>query len=245
MRTVEEIKAMKLNVNVAGNRAELLKDFIGAYKPVYTLATELNGLYEQYLNVNDNGNEELEQLEEQLADVESKLTYVSELKAGKELLKMKQNIQADIELLQTINAGSEKRIQQDIIDKAVELYEALSPAQRKVNELVSEIVNTASVMTYEDDNRCINELKSAVAYVGNFTGRVFKDADIVPEHAHSYRGNGKALRFNTDSNVPARELNVLDALKRGKMSLDSSKHVSKTTTKGAYIYEKWENEIVK
>lgn len=236
MKTVEEIKGLGLNVNVAGNRAELLEDFVGAYEPTYTLATELNDLHEQYLNIKDNRQKELEQLEEQLVDVESKLQYVSDLKEGKELLHMKQEIQADIELQQTINAGSEKRIQRDIIDKAVELYDAVIPAQRKVNKLVSEIVKTSSVMTYEDDNRCINELKSAVSYVGGFTGQVFKDSDIVPAHAHSYKENGKTIRFNMESNIPSWELTVLDALELGKRELDSSKRNPSVEVRSRSVY---------
>lgn len=219
MKTAD-IKALELNVNVAGNRAALLEDFTAAHETAYNVYKELRALGQQLEDVKDSGIETLEQFEEQLADVESQLSTVTDRAAGKELLATKQDIAADIELQRTINAGSGNQLVQDITDKAVEFYAVAGALKGTFSGLRTEIVKTASTLTVKEDSRFILLVSNTFSGLEIGAKDTLKTAGIIKGHESSAPlGGVRHTSLNVKISMDSREQDVLYALERGASDL--------------------------
>lgn len=215
MKTAD-IKALELNVDVPGNRAALLEDFLAEYEIVYTPYSELRELGRQLEDVRDNSKETLEGLEEQLADVESKLQYVNDRAAGKELIASRQELTADIELQRTINAGSGNQLVQDITDKAVEFYAARKIALSKSGLLNSEILRTASTLTIVEDSVFIGRVRAAMDNLVRGAKSELVNAEIVKGHERTLFINGANMGLDFNDYPNYEQEDFINAVKLGR-----------------------------
>lgn len=215
----EDMNELVLDVNVAGNRAALLADFTAAYEAAYTAFTDLKDVGQQYEDVKDSGIKTLEQFEQQLADVETKLLDVTDRAAGKELIATKHDIIEDIELQRTINVGSGKQLQQDVSDKAVAYYAVIGTVRNTFHSLRRGIVKSASTLTVKEDSAYIQTVGVTLVHVVDAAKRVLKLADIIKGHERRIFMNDKYISIDISMNMGAQEQDVLRALEFGASDL--------------------------
>lgn len=210
----------ELNLNVVGNREQLNDNFTAGYNSLVDVYKELGELEAEFTAINEDGRETLKQLEQRLLDVEEQLKNVTDLTAGKEALKVKQDIVAEIELQQTITAGRTKQIKQDITAKVVEFYAVMDPLKTVWSTLRQEIVATASVMTVINDEDFIRKAESRLTQLMAGVKHVLLDTGVLVDNDSTLFTDDKRVYLNSSIHIPTGEYDVLDALEHGKRALD-------------------------